>query len=200
LTDKARDYLAKVGFDPAFGAKLLKRNTQKLIVQPLANEILKGKFKPDDKIKIGIKKSRLFLYKKKEVRKLKNVTSIMAMLIIGSLIFSCSSDSKSKKTEEELYTEAQNYSENKDFQSAIKTYEEILKAYPDSPRVYKAQFLMGFVYSENLKDYEKARENYRKVIEKYPDCDLADDAKYMLETMEQDSLPTILDTSSASPD
>jgi len=131
---------------------------------------------------------------------LKNITSVMLILIIGGLIFSCSSGSKNKKTEQDLYTEAQEFSEKGDFQSAIKTYEELLKVYPDSPRVYKAQFLMGFVYSENLKDHEKARENYRKVIEKYPDCDLADDARYMLETMEKDSLPTILDTSSSSSD
>jgi len=124
----------------------------------------------------------------------------MLILIIGGLIFSCSSGSKSKKTEQELYTEAQEFSEKGDFQSAIKTYEEILKVYPKSPRVYKAQFLIGFVYSENLKDYEKARENYKKVIEKYPDCDLADDAQYMMETMDQDSLPTIPDTGSTSSD
>ena len=55
LTDKARDYLAKVGFDPAFGARPLKRTIQKLITQPLANKILKGKFKPEDKIKIDVK-------------------------------------------------------------------------------------------------------------------------------------------------
>jgi len=131
---------------------------------------------------------------------LKNITSVMLILIIGGLIFSCSSGSKSKKTEQELYTEAQEFSEKGDFQSAIKTYEEILKVYPDSPRVYKAQFLIGFVYSENLKDYEKAEKNYRKVIEKYPDCDLADDAQYMMETMKQDSLPTIPDTGSTSSD
>ena len=129
---------------------------------------------------------------------MKNIANILAMLIVGGLIFSCSSGSKEKKTEQELYTDAQNYSEKGEFPSAIKTYEGILEAYPDSPRAYKAQFLIGFVYSENLKDYEKAKENYRKVIEKYPDCDLADDAKYMLETMEEDSLPLIPDTGSAS--
>jgi len=43
LTDKAKEYLAKAGFDPAFGARPLKRVIQKLIIQPLANEILKGK-------------------------------------------------------------------------------------------------------------------------------------------------------------
>lgn len=131
---------------------------------------------------------------------MKNVINIMMALIIGILIFSCSSSSKNKKTEQELYTDAQNFSEKGDFQSAIKTYEEILKLYPDSPRTYKAQFLIAFVYSENLKDHQKAKENYIKLIDKYPTCDLVDDAQYMLKTMESDSLPIIRDTSSSSSD
>jgi outer membrane protein assembly factor BamD (BamD/ComL family) len=129
---------------------------------------------------------------------LKNTTIFTVCLLIGGLLLSCSSGSENKKTEEELYTQAQNYSEQGDFQSAINTYEEILKLYPDSPLAYKARFLIAFVYSENLKNKDKARENYQKVIDKYPDCDLADDAQYMLKTLEEDNLPVVPDTSSAS--
>jgi outer membrane protein assembly factor BamD (BamD/ComL family) len=131
---------------------------------------------------------------------LKTITAILIFTIMGGLIFSCSSGSKNKKTEQDLYTEAQNYSESGNFQSAIDTYKEILKLYPDSPRAYKAQFLIAFVYSENIKDSKKASENYQKLIEEYPDCDLADDARYMLEMMEKDSLPDIPDTGSTSSD
>jgi outer membrane assembly lipoprotein YfiO len=131
---------------------------------------------------------------------LKKVIIAIMILIIGGLIFSCSSNPKGKKTEQELYTEAQNSSEKGEYLSAIKTYEDILKLYPDSPRAYKAQFLIGFVYSENLKAYDKAKENYKKLIEKYPNCDLADDAQYMMKTMENDSLPSISDTSSPDSD
>jgi TolA-binding protein len=91
--------------------------------------------------------------------------------------------------EELLYNEAQSFSEKGDFPSAIKTYEEILKLYPESVHSCRAQFLIGFVYSENLKDSDKAKEVYQEVIERYPDCDLADDAKFMLELMASDSLP-----------
>ena len=131
---------------------------------------------------------------------MKNAAGILVALIIGGLIFSCSSNSKSKKTEQELYTEAQNFSEKGEYISAIKTYEEIMKSFPESPRAYKAQFLIAFVYSENLKAYEKARENYKMLIEQYPNCDLVDDAKYMMKTMESDSLPAVSDTSSSSSD
>jgi len=124
---------------------------------------------------------------------LKNILYLMMTFMVGVLIFSCSSSSKNLKTEQALYTEAQNFSEKGDFQSAIKTYEDILKLYPKSPRVYKAQFLIAFVYSENLKDCQKAKVNYETLIEKYPNCDLVDDAQYMLRTMENDTLPPVPD-------
>ena len=124
---------------------------------------------------------------------MKNTLYCMMTLMVGFLIFSCSSSSKNLKNEQTLYTEAQNFSEKGDFQSAIKTYEDILKLYPESSRAYKAQFLIAFVYSENLKDYPKAKVNYEIVMEKYPLCDLVDDAQYMLRTMENDTLPTVPD-------
>ncbi|MBI2899766.1 MAG: molecular chaperone, partial [Planctomycetes bacterium] len=43
---------AKEGFDPAFGARPLKRLIQKKIEDPLALEILAGKFKDGDAIKV----------------------------------------------------------------------------------------------------------------------------------------------------
>lgn len=131
---------------------------------------------------------------------MKNVPCLTIALLAGALIFSCSSGSSNKKTEQGLYTEAQNFSEKGDYLSAIKTYEEILKDFPESPRAYKAQFLIAFVYSENLKAYDKAKENYQKLMEKYPNCDLADDAQYMMKTMQGDSLPPIPDTNSSSSD
>lgn len=129
---------------------------------------------------------------------MKNAVSIMIMLMVASLMLSCSSGSDGQKTEEELYTLAQEYSEKGDFQSAISTYQDILEAYPESSRAYKAQFLIGFVYSENLKDHQNAKKSYQKVIEDYPDCDLADDARYMLDILEKGSTPEISDSGEVS--
>ncbi len=50
LTDTAKDYIAEVGYDPVYGARPLKRAIQKYILDPLAVEILEGKFKDGDKI------------------------------------------------------------------------------------------------------------------------------------------------------
>ena len=43
LHDRARDYLADKGYDPAMGARPLSRVIQKEIKRPLAEEILFGK-------------------------------------------------------------------------------------------------------------------------------------------------------------
>ncbi|MDP3025941.1 MAG: AAA family ATPase [candidate division Zixibacteria bacterium] len=55
LTAKAQEFLARQGYDPSFGARPLKRVMQRYISQPLANEILKGKFREGDKIKVDLK-------------------------------------------------------------------------------------------------------------------------------------------------
>jgi ATP-dependent Clp protease ATP-binding subunit ClpC len=44
LSESGRAFLADKGFDPAFGARPLKRAVQKYLEDPLAEEILKGTF------------------------------------------------------------------------------------------------------------------------------------------------------------
>jgi ATP-dependent Clp protease ATP-binding subunit ClpC len=50
LTSEAKERLAKEGFDPAFGARPLRRAVQRMIEDPLAEEILAGNFIPGDTI------------------------------------------------------------------------------------------------------------------------------------------------------
>ncbi|ETX09506.1 protein disaggregation chaperone [Marinomonas ushuaiensis DSM 15871] len=50
LTDEASDQLVEVGYDPIYGARPLKRAIQKWIENPLANELLAGKFVTGDRI------------------------------------------------------------------------------------------------------------------------------------------------------
>jgi ATP-dependent Clp protease ATP-binding subunit ClpB len=59
LSEAARDKLAEAGFDPVYGARPLKRAIQQQIENPLAQEILQGKFKPGDVIDVGISDDRL---------------------------------------------------------------------------------------------------------------------------------------------
>ena len=55
LTPAARALLARVGYDPDFGARPLKRALQRLMADPLALRLLKGDFKEGDGIEIDAK-------------------------------------------------------------------------------------------------------------------------------------------------
>ncbi len=44
LTDAAREFISAEGFDPAFGARPLKRAIQRLLLNPLSSAVLEGAF------------------------------------------------------------------------------------------------------------------------------------------------------------
>ena len=50
ISSKALDYLAQMGFDPIYGARPLKRAIQQYLENPLAQDILQGKFAAKNKI------------------------------------------------------------------------------------------------------------------------------------------------------
>jgi len=59
LSDAAKDKLAAAGFDPVYGARPLRRAIQQQVENPLAQEILQGKFQPGDVIEVGVKEDEL---------------------------------------------------------------------------------------------------------------------------------------------
>ncbi len=54
LTDAAREWLAKVGFDPSFGARPLRRAIQRHVENVLAREILEGRFSEGEDITVDV--------------------------------------------------------------------------------------------------------------------------------------------------
>jgi len=52
VSEAALDMLGEAGFDPVYGARPLKRAIQRQLENPLANEILAGRFAQDDVIKV----------------------------------------------------------------------------------------------------------------------------------------------------
>lgn len=59
LSAGARKFLAEKGFDALFGARPLKRAIQRYVEDPLAEDILKGKFSDGSKIKIAVRGDKL---------------------------------------------------------------------------------------------------------------------------------------------
>lgn len=56
LTKKAKEFLADKGFDPTFGARPLRRALQKYLEDPIAEELLKGKFPEGTVVKVKVNK------------------------------------------------------------------------------------------------------------------------------------------------
>jgi ATP-dependent Clp protease ATP-binding subunit ClpB len=59
ISDKALDLLGNIGFDPVYGARPLKRAIQQQLENPLAREILEGKFAPGDTVAVDAVNGRL---------------------------------------------------------------------------------------------------------------------------------------------
>jgi ATP-dependent Clp protease ATP-binding subunit ClpB len=62
LEPSARDWLAEKGYDPAYGARPLKRVIQREVQDPLAERILMGQVKDEDHVKISGGTDRLNFY------------------------------------------------------------------------------------------------------------------------------------------
>ena len=63
VTDAALEELAKVGFDPVYGARPLKRAIQQTIENPLAKAILEGRFAPKDTIRVDFRRGEMVFEK-----------------------------------------------------------------------------------------------------------------------------------------
>ncbi|MEM5774459.1 MAG: AAA family ATPase, partial [Anaerolineaceae bacterium] len=76
LTDAVRQWLAKEGYDPVFGARPLRRALQKFVESPLSVRILSGDFKDGDEVEVDIQEdSRITFTKIAETGKTKKASS-----------------------------------------------------------------------------------------------------------------------------
>jgi len=61
VKEEAKEVLAKEGFDPTYGARPLRRAIQKLIEDPLAEEMLKGTYKAEGKVIVDAENGEIVL-------------------------------------------------------------------------------------------------------------------------------------------
>jgi len=64
VDDKTKELLTEIGFDPTYGARPLKRAIQNNILDKIAYEIIDGKIKDGDKIKITLEGSKKIIVEK----------------------------------------------------------------------------------------------------------------------------------------
>jgi ATP-dependent Clp protease ATP-binding subunit ClpC len=59
LTDEAKEFLITQGFNPEFGARPLRRAIQRLVEDPLSEEVLRGAFPEGTTLKVSVKDQHL---------------------------------------------------------------------------------------------------------------------------------------------
>lgn len=63
LTERARDFIAKSGYDPLYGARPIKRTIQHKILDPLAMKIIDKEFVEGDSVEVDVKKNEIVFRK-----------------------------------------------------------------------------------------------------------------------------------------
>ncbi len=71
ISARAKDFLIEKGFDPAAGARPLRRTIQRYVEDPLSDEMLRGTFKDGDTIKVDFKGGEELAFEKATPRKKK---------------------------------------------------------------------------------------------------------------------------------
>ena len=66
LTEQARRWLAEEGYDPAFGARPLRRAIQKYIESPLSVKLLSGEFKDGDTVYADVDEEKQIVFSKEK--------------------------------------------------------------------------------------------------------------------------------------
>ncbi len=66
VSESARELLAREGFDPTFGARPLRRAIQRLVEDPLSDELLRGKFSSGDVVWVDARDNEIVFERKRE--------------------------------------------------------------------------------------------------------------------------------------
>jgi ATP-dependent Clp protease ATP-binding subunit ClpC len=68
VTDKAKTWLAKVGYDPTYGARPLRRAIEQHLENPLSSKLLRGEFGEGDTVTVSLKGEGLAFTARKEAK------------------------------------------------------------------------------------------------------------------------------------
>jgi len=144
----------------------------------VVNEYRKGQVRPFDEVQAEIKETlagqRVMDIQKQmlaQVRKNYKVDNFISNEV-----------ALTQKTAEELWNLAQNSS---DSYQRLRYYEEIVSKYHDGEYAAEAQFMIGFVYAEELKSIPDADKAFHRVLDEYPNSEVAKTADWMINNLDK---------------
>jgi len=96
-----------------------------------------------------------------------------------------------KKDPHDQFREAQ---EKGPPEERIAAYRQVIADAPDSDVSPQAAFMVGFIYSEELKNYDEAEKAFRSLMTRYPNSELAPSARWMVEHMRSEEAPAFIES------
>ncbi len=100
-----------------------------------------------------------------------------------------------KKDAHEMFKDAQEKATPED---RILAYRQLLVDYPASDVSPQAAFMIGFIYSEELKNYDQADQAFRSLLARYPNSELAASAQWMVDHMRTEEAPAFIQSAADS--
>lgn len=94
-----------------------------------------------------------------------------------------------RKSAREMFNEAQNAGGP---EQRIEAYRQVVEEWPAADVTPQAQFMQGFIYSEELKNYDQAEKAFRELLRRWPHSELATSAQWMVDHMRTEEAPDFL--------
>lgn len=94
-----------------------------------------------------------------------------------------------KKSARELFTDAQGAGGP---EQRIAAYRKVFETWPDADLAPQAAFMVGFIYSEELKNHDEAEKAFRELLARYPKSELAASAQWMVDHMRTEEAPNFI--------
>jgi outer membrane protein assembly factor BamD (BamD/ComL family) len=88
------------------------------------------------------------------------VLSVALALLIG-----CQKGPKA----DDIFTEAKQLQEEAKYAEAVAKYEQLVELYPRNSYAPQAQFMIGFIYANELDEFDKAKAAYEAFLANYAD-------------------------------
>jgi outer membrane protein assembly factor BamD (BamD/ComL family) len=96
--------------------------------------------------------------------------------LLAALIWGCGE----KMTEEQIRAKALDFENKEQWVEAVKMYERLLKAYPQSNRAAETIYRLGITYANNLKDFNKAVATHQRLVKDYPNSNYVKQSTFMI--------------------
>ena len=94
------------------------------------------------------------------------VVSIFLVIAVFVGLNGCSSGDQEAR---ELFIQARELQANGEYVQAIEIYRKVVTEYPKSHEAINSQFMVGYIYANDIKNYELAKTEYNRFLERYSD-------------------------------